>query len=64
MTPPLLHLLRLARLAQVESFGLMARDLVTNGPSLPDDERDLLARFRDMTPSERRELVALAECQE
>lgn len=57
---PLLHLLRLARLAQVELFGLVSRDLVTRGPRLDVDEQDLLDRFRTMTCAERERLLASA----
>lgn len=61
---PFLPLLRLARLAQVELFGLMQRDFVSHGAPLAADECELLDHFRAMTADERRCLLASAEGRE
>lgn len=58
--PALLSVLRLARLAQVELFAIGAPDLVTRGPALAHDERELLATYRTLDPDGRRLLLQAA----
>lgn len=51
------EVIRLAWLGQVELFGLAGRDLVTRGPELPAEERELLAIYRAMPPDLRRRFL-------
>lgn len=55
--PQFQTVVRLAACSGVELFGLMARDLVTDGPGLPPEEQALLLAYRRLSPTQRRGLL-------